>query len=204
MLYYETVFPETLQLLRDIQSLPVMAGYPLVGGTALALQVGHRLSIDLDFFGDNTADMTSIETSLSGLGRLIVDNRSANVINARLRDIKVDVVRYRYPLIEPPIRIEGLTLAAVEDIAAMKLAAIVGRGSKKDFIDLFFLLERYSIEELMDFFRRKISDESDLMVARSLTYFEDADVEAMPKMLSSVAWSEVKTRIRKAVKAAWF
>lgn len=204
MLHYATVLPDTLQLLRDIQAIPQMSGYPLVGGTALALQIGHRLSIDLDFFGNSNLALDTIKAELEKLGPLLVDNRSESILNLRIRNIKVDVARYRYPLIAPTVSNDGLILAGIEDIAAMKLSAVVGRGSKKDFIDIYFLLNSYTLEEMMRLFRRKISDESDLMIARSLTYFVDADKEVMPDMLVPVEWSAVKERIKHAVKDAWF
>lgn len=82
------------------------------------------------------------------------------------------------------------------DIAAMKLNAIVGRGSKKDFADLYFLLEKYSIQEMISFFNKKFADGSEFMVLKSLHYFDDADLEEMPEMTSPIDWEKIKAKIR--------
>lgn len=99
----------------------------------------------------------------------------------------------------PSLEIDGLRLAAIEDIAAMKMAAITGRGTKKDFIDIYYLLKRYSLPELLSFYQKKYHDGSLFLVLRSLVYFDDADNDPLPNIFSPLAWSEVKEEIRKNV-----
>lgn len=108
------------------------------------------------------------------------------------------LVSYRYPLIEPVQVIDNLRVASFKDIAAMKLNAIVGRGSKKDFIDLYFLLRQFSLTEMMGFYNEKYFDGSEFMVLKSLSYFEDADREPSPELYEEVDWGEIKSHIIKA------
>jgi hypothetical protein len=178
-------------------------GFFLVGGTALAIQIGHRRSIDLDFFTREAFDpdriLDSLSATLSTHG-IIVGGRASHTLNLTLSGVKVDLIRYAYPLLEPLVEAVGYTMLALPDIAAMKLAAITNRGSKKDFFDLYFLLERHSIQTLLDFYRRKYPDHDLFFVLRSLAYFEDADMEPEPIMLQQVGWGTVKETVAKAVR----
>jgi predicted nucleotidyltransferase component of viral defense system len=200
MLHYSTIYPETLQLLRELQNIKYLDDFLLVGGTSLALQIGHRVSIDLDLFAVTKVEIPSIKDHIDHLGRIQVVNQSPKVLNLFIDDIKVDFVTYQYEFLQSPILIDELRLASIPDIAAMKLAAITGRGARKDFIDLYFLLDTFSLPELFNFFRNKFPDGNDFLVYKSLTYFADAEVEPMPKMLKPVEWEEVKIKIIQEVK----
>lgn len=200
MLQLQTVLPDTLELLKELSSRPEMSGLRLVGGTALALQYGHRQSVDLDFFGSLSVEQDDIIEMLSTLGPLSIRNRSRKILQVVLRDVKVDVIDYsQYSWIDAPVVEEGITLASPCDIAAMKINAVEGRGSRKDFVDIFFLLQHYSLSELLDFYARKYPNHSFFRALLSLTYFDDAELQAMPKMLSNVSWEEIKTTITKEV-----
>ncbi|MEO0787768.1 MAG: nucleotidyl transferase AbiEii/AbiGii toxin family protein [Bacteroidota bacterium] len=200
MLHYTTIEPDTLELLKAIQSDKALAKFLLVGGTALALQIGHRKSIDLDFFSTEQIDLAPIPDILKEYGTTNVTNQSKRVLNTFVRDIKVDFVSYQYPLISKPITENGIILCSVRDIAAMKLAAVTGRGSKKDFIDIFFLLKDFTLSELLSFFSQKYPDGSQFLVYKSLTYFNDAEADPMPIMLIDTSWPIVKDTIVEAVK----
>lgn len=200
MLHYTTIQPRTLQLLKQLQQLDILQDFILVGGTSLALQIGHRISIDLDLFTTSTIDISTIPNYINQFGNLRIVNQTPYILNLYIDDIKVDFVAYRYPFLTPFIIQDGLKLATITDIAAMKLAAIVGRGSRKDFIDLFFILEHFSLSELLDFYKQKYPDSSDFLVFKSLTYFEDAELEPMPKMLKSINWEEIKAKIIEVVR----
>lgn len=200
MLHYATIYPETLELLKELQRIDFIRNYALVGGTSLALQIGHRISVDLDLFAHTDADAATLLEYIAPLGKITVANQSPRVLNLFINEIKVDFVNYRYPFIKPIVKIDELRLASPEDIAAMKLAAITGRGSKKDFVDLYFLLKHYSFPKLFEFYRAKFSDGNDFLVFKSLTYFEDAELEPMPKILVPTDWEEVKSTIIKQVK----
>lgn len=199
MLHYSTIYPATLQLLKQLQRLETLKHFHLVGGTSLALQIGHRISIDLDLFTDVKTDLTDVPKNISHLGAIQLLNQTPFILNLFVNEIKVDFVSYRYPFIGKTVLTDNLKLASIKDIAAMKLAAITGRGSKKDFIDLFFILRTYSLPEIFGFFREKFPDGSEFLVFKSLTYFEDAEIEPMPKMLEDVKWFEVKQAIIREV-----
>lgn len=113
--------------------------------------------------------------------------------------IKVEFVNYRCPLLRPFVEKSGLRLVSPEDIAAMKLSAIAGRGSKKDFIDLYLLLNHFTLREMMDFYLEKFPDGSQFLAVRSLVYFDDAENEAAPRMFVDVSWEEIKLRILEEV-----
>lgn len=128
----------------------------MVDGTSLALQYGHRQSIDLDFFGVIPQDKDELITSIMQCGNVTIQNRSNFILQTTIDDIKVDFVDYsRYEWIGKSIVCEGFTLASDKDIAAMKVNAIIGRGTRKDFIDLYVLLQHYSLADIFEFYKRK-------------------------------------------------
>ncbi|MDX2248871.1 MAG: nucleotidyl transferase AbiEii/AbiGii toxin family protein [Bacteroidia bacterium] len=173
--------------------------YSLAGGTALALQMGHRVSVDLDFFGNHVFDPEDLFQVYSDLGGYQLLSQGKNILIVSIKDIKIDVINYRYDLLEPIVEIDGLRLYSLPDIAAMKLAAVTGRGRKRDFFDLFFLLKKYSLSEIMNFYQRKYPDGSVFLVAKSLLYFVDADTDEDPIMLADVNWEMIKQKIQEEV-----
>jgi hypothetical protein len=199
MLQTQTIQPELLELLKKIMSSSVFEGFNLVGGTSLALQIGHRFSVDIDMFGIREIDEFEFVNELSNFGKVNIIKKSKNVLILSVNDIKVDFVNYKYPLLEEITIIETIRLASDKDIAAMKLNAIAGRGSRKDFIDLHFLLQKYSLKEMISFYNIKYSDGSEFMVLKSLTYFEDAESEEIPILFQKLDWNEVKVSIQKAL-----
>ena len=196
MLYLETLEPRTLDLLVKLQDISIFSDLRLVGGTALALQIGHRRSIDLDLFGTLTADEFEISNRLAKLGSVTVLRKSENINIFLIEGIKVDIVNYPYKWLAKPLVESNMVIAAMKDIAAMKLAAITGRGTKKDFIDLFFLLKHYNLKELLDFYIQKYDDGSAFLVLKSLSYFEDAESDENPMMLKSENWELIKEFIK--------
>jgi hypothetical protein len=195
MLHYNTITAETLELLKKLQAVPAFSELRLVGGTALALQIGHRNSIDIDLFGKLSIDEIALNEALSNIGKLIQLKKSKNINIYSLNNIKLDIVNYPYQWIGQPIKTDTLLLAGLKDIAAMKLAAITSRGTKKDFIDVFFLLNRFSLPEMLDFYENKYHDGSVFLVLKSLTYFEDADQDETPKMYVEYDWEKTKSKI---------
>lgn len=195
MLHYETIDPETLGLLKSLQKVPAFSELRLVGGTSLALQIGHRKSIDIDLFGEIKTDEYAISDALNEIGEVTILRKSENINIYLINNIKVDIVNYPYPWIEKPIIEDDLSLAGKKDIAAMKLAAITGRGTKKNFVDLYFLLQSFSLEEMMTFYNQKYHDGSELLVLKSLSYFEDANEDEDAIMLKPIDWKEIKVFI---------
>ena len=196
MLFYKSISSSTLELLKNIQKQDIFKNLRLVGGTSLALQIGHRTSIDIDLFGDLTnKDKLDINKVLSKLGDLKSLSSTNNINIYTLNDIKIDIVNYHYPWLKDELIIDQLRLASIEDISAMKLAAITGRGSKKDFIDLYFILQKYTLGKIIEFYQEKYTDGSVFLVLKSLSYFDDADMEIMPKMFDKISWEEIKSTI---------
>lgn len=199
MLHLETISPDTLTLLNKIQSLDEFNNTRLVGGTALALQLGHRKSIDLDFFGNFETSLEELTTILSEFSTVTPVSSSRMTRFLVVDGVKVDIVSYPYGWIDNPVSAEGVVLAGIKDIAAMKLSAITNRGTKKDFIDYYFLLKRYSLKELIELYRQKYSDAQLFTSIKSLSYFDDAESDPMPDMIVPVDWDEVKSTIRNEV-----
>lgn len=200
MLSFQTVYPDTLELLKTLMRLPILEQTRLAGGTSLALQYGHRRSIDLDFFGHTTEDVDELTQSLSDCVDTIVRRNCTKRIKAyMLNGIKVDIVNYDYPWIDDPVIEHGIRLASDMDIAAMKVNAIIGRGTKKDFIDVYFLLRHFSFEDLLKLYQKKYQDGSEYRALLSMTYFIDADLQPMPFMFEDVDWETIKSTIRKEV-----
>jgi predicted nucleotidyltransferase component of viral defense system len=195
MLQTQTVQPKLLELLRQIMSCEVFDGFNLVGGTSLSLQMGHRFSIDIDMFGNSEISESEFIEELSQFGKVITLKKSKSIIIFSIDGIKVDFVNYKYPLIDKINTVQNIRLVSDKDIAAMKLNAIAGRGSKKDFIDLYFLLKKYSLDEMFAFYNSKYLDGSEFMVRKSLNYFDDADNEEMPVMFKEINWEHIKREI---------
>ena len=201
MLSFRTIVPHTLELLRHLMAEPYLQGCRLVGGTALALQYGHRSSVDLDMFGDVPDDDQVLLEILEGFGKVQGQKTSKYIKTFVIDNIKVDFVNYsRYPWIDDAVVEDGLRLASPKDIAAMKISAIEGRGSKKDFFDLYFLLQHYTLEEILGFYVQKYPQYSMFRVRMSLTFFEDAENQEDPKMFEKVGWKTIKESIAEAVR----
>jgi len=175
--------------------IPEFSGLNLVGGTSLALQIGHRKSINLDLFGHLELDDYEFVNALKPFNSVQLINQTTNIKTFLINQIKVDFVNYPYSWLKPCSIIDGIRLAARSDIAAMKLAAITGRGSKKDFIDIVFLLDEFSLEKMINYYRQKFPYGSEFMVLKSLTYFEDAEKEQLPVMLKKVDWNTIRSKI---------
>jgi hypothetical protein len=195
MLQTQTVVPELMELLKKVMSEKLFSDFNLVGGTALSLQMGHRNSIDIDLFGSSEINSDLFIEKLSEFGEVKVTQSTKNILITKINDVKVDFVNYKYPLLSECLHIENIRMLSTKDIAAMKLNAIAGRGSKKDFIDLYFLLNEFSLEEMVSFYEKKYSDGSIFMVQKSLAFFEDADSQLQPKMFSNFNWEDCKQKI---------
>ena len=195
MLHKKAVGPRLLEFIDFLMQQPELNRFVLVGGTALALQIGHRVSVDADLFGIQPLEDLDLAGILAGFGPVTELKRSKSIQVFSVYSIKVDIVNYRYPLLRPIHSVSQIRMASLEDIAAMKLNAIAGRGSRKDFIDLYFLLQHFKLAEIMGFYSQKYTDGSAFMILKSLYYFEDADKEEMPRMLQPVSWESIKSFI---------
>lgn len=195
-----TIEPHTLELLRELMTEKLFSELRLVGGTSLALQYGHRSSVDLDFFGNAELDGLDVRQILMNMGKTTVIKETRNIKIYTVDDIKIDFVNYSYPWIDKEVCEENIRLASDKDIAAMKVNAIEGRGSKKDFIDIYFLLQHYTLQEIFNYYVQKYPENSIFRALLSLTYFDDADQQLTPKMYIDVSWNEIKAFISEQVK----
>ena len=198
-----TVLPEKQRkLLEKSAQYEWISNYYLVGGTSLALQIGHRESIDFDFFSDENIDNRIIIDRLSGIGNYELFSEALNTINGSLNDVKISFFKFEYPLLYKSYQYDNLTIANMKDVALMKIAAISGRGSKKDFIDLYYIFNYYSLMDLLRNYRKKfgknISNQYHLL--KSLVYFVDAENEPMPVMIKKISWESVKNKIIEEVR----
>ena len=201
MLQISTVAPDTLELLKHLQSIPELENTRLVGGTALAFHLGHRLSIDLDLFGKFDHEIITETLQSEVFDDFYVLSENKNIKQYLINQVKVDIVKYdRYQWLEDVIIDGQIRIAGLKDIAAMKIAAITNRGRKKDFIDIFFLLNIFSIKEIIDFYQTKYFDANIFLSITSLAYFDDAEKDDMPKMLIPTTWEDVKRKIIAEVK----
>lgn len=201
MLHYETIEPDTLELLKRLQSQPCLKSTRLVGGTALALQLGHRKSVDLDLFGTIECDAEELKEAISSCGATIALKESANIHIYSVDGIKVDIVNYKYPWLDDAIAEDGVVLAKLPDIASMKVNAIIGRGTRKDFVDLANLMKHYSLSQILNFYFRKYPEASMFLAAKSMAYFADAENDPMPYMFTKDTWDDIKTYISKQYEA---
>jgi hypothetical protein len=196
MLSLQTVLPDTLELLKTLMNQPILNEMRLVGGTSLALQFGHRRSVDLDFFGYTTENIDELTQVMRQCAEKVIQGNCSKAIKSYyLNDVKTDIVNYKYDWIDKPVIEQGLRLASPRDIAAMKVNAVMGRGTKKDFVDMFFLLQHYSFDEIMKFYLQKYPEGSEYRALLSMTYFADADSQPMPFMFQPIDWNTIKKEI---------
>jgi predicted nucleotidyltransferase component of viral defense system len=203
MLQFDAVEPRTLDLLRKLSDHKDLTGFRLVGGTSLALQLGHRLSIDLDFFSDKKNNLDEIEFNLSSWPSAFLQEKSSYALFYLINNIKVDILNYPYPFMFDPLQDGTIQLASVKDIISMKLKTIMNRGSKKDFYDIYFILKVYSLEAMLELFVSKYKNIEPMSLYKSLNYFEDADQDIDPVLLKEkhLTWQDIKQEITAQTKA---
>lgn len=200
MLQTRTVEPGTLGLLKRLMEMKEVSPFYLVGGTALALQIGHRVSIDLDLFTPEDYDKDMLIQALDEEFEFSIVSEENRMLISYVNQVKVDFVKMSYPILFPPLLVEGIRMLDIKDIAPMKLKAITQRGSKKDFFDLYYLLESMPLERILELFKKKFKQYEVFHVIKSLGYFEDAEQYADPVVFDkTVSWEKVKSRVTKAV-----
>lgn len=200
MLYKETVHERTLDLIHRLMDDEKLKDFYLVGGTALALMLGHRMSVDIDLF--TTAEFNGDETA-----RYLRDNYNAvfktfrnNYIAGYMEDIQFDMLIHQYPHVMPLVNAEEIRMSSLEDIAAMKINAIVGNGSRiKDFVDIYYLLKEMSYEQMLDAYSAKYPNIDVKQARMSLLYFDDIDFTTKVVLMKDVfKWNEIKNSIKNA------
>ena len=203
MLHIKTVEPGTFSLLNELMEIPSLKPFSLVGGTALSLRYGHRSSEDLDLFYHEKFDQSEIVKDLESAFKqrfVYKQEHTTFGIFCFIDEIKVDIVHYPYLPIAP-IEIEkGIRFYSIADIAAMKIQAILGRGKKKDFWDLYELLQHFSLQQIMDWHKQKYPNQMlAISIPHAITYFVDADESETPVSFKKQTWDGVKKAISKVV-----
>lgn len=194
---------EVWQTVRRLVAGRHLHGWVLAGGTGLALQFGHRVSEDLDFFRSGRFDPQTLIETLSEVGPLSVQARAAGTLHATLGPVRISFLAAQAPLLYPGTGYRGLTVADPRDIAVMKVIAIGGRGSRKDFVDLYFFFRNGgALDTVLTLVRRRFAriDYNEYHLLKSLVYFEDAESEPMPRLLRRASWAEIKRVIVAEVK----
>ncbi len=197
------VLPEYQREIFDkLIHLDWIKDFYLAGGTGFALQIGHRESIDFDFFSNISFDTLTVLNKLQMLGNIKVISQSNNILHCFLNNIQISFFKVQYDLIDKPIEYHNLKIASTLDIFLMKLQAISGRGSRKDFIDLYFLLKQYNLNDISNLYKKKygITLQSDYHLHKALVYFNDAENQPFPKMFIDIDWKQIKNAIIEIVR----
>lgn len=199
MLHTKAIEPGTLGVILKLQSKPYMQNFLLVGGTALALQLGHRTSTDIDLFFNASFDTTILRKELEIDFECEIKSVYRFALFLYVEGIKTDIVFQKSKLLFPPIIIDAVKMASLPDLAAMKLMAITNRGKLRDFVDIYILLQHFSLQEMLDFWSEKFSNNNYELVLRSLTYFDDATKESNLKWFFPFNWNKIKKSIIQSV-----
>ncbi len=205
-MYLSLLNKKQRELLKKLGFLKKYDFY-LAGGTALALQINHRTSLDFDFYTEKKFDSRKLREEFDARFKNIQEIYIAeDTLDLNIDGVKVSFFRYPYLLIRPYQEVEGLLLASVEDIAAMKILAISQRGKRRDFIDIYFLIKKFSLEQIIEFIKEKYPMFNIYVGLQGLVYFKDADEDPEKRrfrLLKKVRWNEIKKFIIKEVNKLW-
>lgn len=203
MLQTKTIEPHAFSVLSLLMEMPELKDFSLVGGTALSLLYGHRKSVDLDLFSDKPFENTKIINTLKEKFKTSFVTRTTNPsfgIFCFVDEVKIDIIRHPHPLIRPQQSIGYIRLFSTEDIIAMKVQAILGRGRKKDFWDVAELLNHFSVADFIQFHKEKYATQNLLItIPQALTYFADAEESEDPISLKNQTWKGVQKFINAKV-----
>lgn len=195
-----TVESNTLKTLEEIFSIAeVTTQFALAGGTSLALQIGHRMSVDLDIFSPTPFSTEDLNIELNAIFapeyELLALKKSMLFTN--IKKVKCDFIVEPAPVIRPYLTYENIKFFSVEDICAMKMHTIAGRGKKKDFFDIYALLQLFSWDQMLGWFEEKYGDSQFYYLWKSLQYFNDAedDPEIAGFIPFNATWDEIKQEI---------
>ncbi|MDD5569589.1 MAG: nucleotidyl transferase AbiEii/AbiGii toxin family protein [Bacteroidales bacterium] len=201
MLYKETVGLKIFNLIKEIQGFKKFSKFYLAGGTALSLQFGHRKSIDIDLFTEKDFNHIEINNFLKEKYKNRYKNSflDINSCGGFIDGIKIDILAHKYKLLDNPIEKENVKFLGLNDISAMKVNAIYSDGSRvKDFIDIYFLLDKMSLNDIIENFRRKYNSENSYYATKSIVYFDDVRLNDFPVITDKkIKWKDIKSRLIK-------
>jgi len=198
--WHREIIDESVELtLRELHKVPLVSPFYLAGGTGLALYLGHRRSFDLDFFLGQDFKEDSVIQKLQNLEAFSLVAKEPATIYATIHHVKISFIAYVYPLLFPLQSFLSTNVADARDIGCMKISAIASRGTKRDFIDLYAASQQFGLKQFLVWFEKKFSQTryNRVHVLKSLTFFDDAEKDPMPDMLTAVSWEEVKQFFKK-------
>jgi len=201
MLHEETVVPETLDLIKRLSADKMLQDFALVGGTALALQLGHRRSVDIDLFGSKDFDSDMVAKHLQGTYKAEIFAVEKNGVFGWINDIKSTLISHQYPMISPLLSSDGVRMPSIDDLGAMKMHAIVNSGQReKDFVDMYYLLEHRSLNDLTEAYSLKYPDRNATLARNAILYHKDITRDPhLELLLRPINWKEIEARMAKAV-----
>jgi hypothetical protein len=190
----EVINPDLETVIYDLRKESILSQFYLAGGTGLALYLGHRRSADLDLFSAEALDLEALVQKAQELPGFSLLAKSEGTLHAEIRGRKVSFSSYAYPLLFPSRMFLDVYVADRRDIGCMKISAIAGRGTKRDFVDLYTVSKHYGLGQLLEWFKKKYAQAnySIVHVLKSLTFFEEAEQDPMPDMLVTLTWQQVK------------
>jgi hypothetical protein len=198
----KAVEPPTLELIRTLQGKPYLQEFYLVGETALALHLGHWKSPDIDWFSNFDFDASALLEQIHQNYSYQLFSSASNTLKGSIENINVDILAHRYHLLSEPEVIMDVSLLSVPDIIAMKLNAISTSGQRsKDFIDIYYLLDKYKLGDMLEFYKKKYNQENSVFVLKSLIWFEDVDLADWPYLIENpeLKWEDITKRIEGVV-----
>ena len=201
---HEECFPEKgWEVLATLKPILLKHAAVLAGGTALALHIGHRVSLDLDFFTASAFDLESVISAIRRTGQnfhILAEGEEHLVMD--IEGVKFSLFRYEYPFLDKPARHQGVNIASILDIAAMKIIAISQRGTKRDFVDMYFILQNIPFYKVAEHMVRRFGKErvNPVLIGKALTYFADADSNPEPEYIKKVKWEKIRTFFKQHAK----
>jgi hypothetical protein len=202
MLYPASVTPNLLELIKSLQGKNYLSGFHLVGGTALSLVLNHRKSDDIDLFSNFDFDAAGLLENLHIDYPFQIFSSMENTLKGSIFDIKVDILAHRYKYLEEPKIFTEINMLSLPDLVAMKLNAISTSGQRsKDYIDIYYLLEKYELKNMLSFYKEKYDQQNETFLLKSLIYFDDVDLSDWPVLIKNprLKWAEVKKKMEKTV-----
>jgi len=204
MLQTKAIETPTLDLIKNLQAKTYLQGFYLVGGTALALHFGHRKSIDIDLFSNFDFNATDLLEKIHQDFSFQLLFTASNTLKGHIDNINVDLLAHRYKLVAGVETMDGISLLSLPDIIAMKLNAISTSGQRsKDFIDIYYLLKKYRLGKMLEFYQEKYNQHNISFILKSLIYFDDVDLADWPVLIENpkLKWGDITKQIEKVVLA---
>jgi len=203
--HFEILNERQRQVLSSLKGITNRYGFYMAGGTGVALYLGHRISVDMDWFcADSFPDPLKLIDDLKKRGLSLISNFfSKDTLHIEIEDVKVSFFFYPYPLVRPLVLLRdfGCHIASLEDMGCMKLISISQRGSKRDFFDIYAIIKGgLTLEGLLELTKKKYGLNDVSSIVFGLTYFDDADKEPDPRLLWDIKWEQVKNELKNTIK----